>query len=372
MRFVLSLLVAAGAASAAWYYWRRRHALTGLHAVGWNGFGQLGSGDVDPRSRAALVPLAAGSLECIGAGGLHYAGFSATVVDGALWTWGANAQGQLGLGDAMPRLRPTLAPLAHRVVAVACGTQHLVVLLEHGSAALSAGDNSFAQLGRTGSAASLLAPVTAVEGPFRAVACGDAHTLLLRVCGTVAAVGSNSFGQCNSGALESIIAVACGHSHALALDADGIVWAWGSDEYGQRGVRGKSAAPHRVPGMAKAVSAIAAGARHSLALLRDGSALFGWGCNEHAQLLECEGDDAVVVASPHMLQLEGPVCGVFAGGFHTGAVLGSGAVVVRGCNAEGQLGVDASTITVGRWTRVVGITAPRAVAAADTHTLFSM
>ena len=77
-------------------------------AWGANNYGQLGQGDLTPRS----TPVALSSLRSASArdpviaisAGLHHA--AAVTTDGTLWTWGSNDCGQLGLGDTQLRSAP--------------------------------------------------------------------------------------------------------------------------------------------------------------------------------------------------------------------------------------------------------------------------
>ncbi|MBA3807937.1 MAG: immunoglobulin domain-containing protein [Solirubrobacterales bacterium] len=84
--------------------------------------------------------------------------------------------------------------------------------------------------------------------------------------------------------LHFVSAVAAGGRHSLALVASGTVYAWGNNEDGQLGNGGTATAntPAAVPGLS-GVKAIAAGANHSLALLGNGTVM-AWGDNEGGEL----------------------------------------------------------------------------------------
>ena len=79
-----------------------------LRAWGLNSGGQLGLGDVIDRSSPTLISLAGlpgmRSFDTAIAGANHTLALDQ---QGRLWTWGANAQGQLGFGDNDNRNRPT-------------------------------------------------------------------------------------------------------------------------------------------------------------------------------------------------------------------------------------------------------------------------
>ena len=141
-------------------------------------------------------------------------------------------------------------------------------------------------------AASNLAQVTFAEstaGPVDgwvlqnkpvAISAGGQHTLALLADGTVLAWGRNTEGQLGNGitvpysstplpvpGVSNVTAIAAGAWHSLALLADGTVAAWGQylENY-------RTTPPARLSG----VVAIAAGTGHSLALLSDGT-VRAWG-----------------------------------------------------------------------------------------------
>ncbi len=95
-----------------------------------------------------------------------------------------------------------------------------------------------------------------------AVAAGAGHTVLRRSDGTVAAVGDNSFGQCNVKSWSGITHVRAGAHHTVGLREDGTVVAVGDNTHGQCDVSQWSG-----------VVAIAAGDSDTIALTADGTVL---------------------------------------------------------------------------------------------------
>jgi alpha-tubulin suppressor-like RCC1 family protein len=68
-----------------------------------------------------------------------------------------------------------------------------------------------------------------------AVACGQEHAVALLEGGAVVAWGNNDWGQTNVPAdAANVTAVACGSDHTLALRADGTIIAWGDDSAARR------------------------------------------------------------------------------------------------------------------------------------------
>src|SRR5947209_2193605 len=85
------------------------------------------------------------------------------------------------------------------------------------------------------------------------------------------------------GWLLAVTAVAAGADHTLARRADGTVWAWGFNIDGELGDGSttSSATPVQVSGLTD-VSLVAGGWQHSLAVRSDGTA-WAWGDNESGQ-----------------------------------------------------------------------------------------
>ena len=156
--------------------------------------------------------------------------------------------------------------------------------------------------------------VPADVGPALAISAGCNHAVALRADGTVAAWGSNNFGQLGVAGLGSIAAVAAGCDHTLALRSDGTVVAVGYNAFGQT----------NVPSYLSGVVQIAAGANHSGAQLADGSLVL-WGRNIDG---ECNVPAGLGVTSQLAL-----------GGAHSMALRGDGTVACWGLNNFGQCDV---------------------------------
>ena len=145
-----------------------------------------------------------------------------------------------------------------------------------------------------------------------AIAAGYQHAVALRADGTVAAWGSNTYGQASVPlGLSNVVAVAAGHYHCLALKEDGTVAAWGNNNGGQISL----------PENATNVIAIAAGTAHSLALRADGIVL-AWGDNYYNQT-------AVPASAIN-------VVAIAARGDHNLALRADGTVVPWGDSSQGM------------------------------------
>jgi alpha-tubulin suppressor-like RCC1 family protein len=189
--------------------------------------------------------------------------------------------------------------------------------------------------------------------------------------------GLNSSGQLGNGSLTQsdvpvpanglnfVTAVAAGQRHSLALLSSATVMAWGNGASGELGdgVYGSSDVPVEVEGLTQ-VTAIAAGANQSLALLSNGTVM-AWGGNESGQLGDgntAESDVPVAVKGlTHVIAIA-------AGGEHSLALLSDGTVMAWGANELGQLG-NGATNNTDVPVAVKGLTEVTAIAAGGEHSL---
>ena len=191
--------------------------------------------------------------------------------------------------------------------------------------------------------------------------------------------GQNTFRQLGDGGIETlsdlpvpvsglsgVSAVSAGGLHSLALLSDGTVVAWGDDEYGQLGdgsVGGFRDTPVAVSGLS-AVTAIAAGATHSLALLSNGTVM-AWGDNEYGELGNATTKESDLPVAVHGLS---GVKAISAGGGHSLALLSNGTVMAWGDNEYGELG-DASTKNSDVPVAVHGLSGVTAIAAGSAYSV---
>jgi len=100
---------------------------------GWGGQGQLGHGDQQLQLLPKKVEALAGQrVVAVSAGGSHSLALAA---DGAVWSWGKGASGQLGHGDEQHQLLPKKveALAGQRVVAVSAGGGHSIARTADGA-----------------------------------------------------------------------------------------------------------------------------------------------------------------------------------------------------------------------------------------------
>ena len=302
--------------------------------------------------------------------------------DGTVWSFGANASGQLGDGTTTPRTTPVQVAGLTGAIAIAAGSAHSVALKSDGTV-VAWGMNSYGQLGDGSTTQrNLPTPVPGLTG-VTAIAAGGNHTLALKSDGSVVAWGYNMSGQIGDGTsgagtnrtspvavsvlTSGVVAIAGGANHSLAAKSDGSVYGWGNNSGGQIGDGTTTArsVPTQVPDLA-GVTAVAAGGSHSLARKSDGSAV-GWGLNNFGQL----GDGTTTSPRLGPVSVTGvsSVTAVRAGQNHSYAMKSDLTVWSWGNASSGQLGDGTTTPPKSTPVQVTGLPDVTAIGAGDNHGL---
>ncbi|MDF2697273.1 MAG: Regulator of chromosome condensation [Labilithrix sp.] len=223
-----------------------------LFVWGRNNVGQLGLGGSvgDSTSRTTpeslLIVSSPRQVESIAFNQNHSL---AVIGDGAVYTWGSNASGQLGVGDTTDRNAPTATSLTNAIYG-ALGYSHSLVLRSDGSV-YAWGSNATGQLGDGTTDTTKTSPtaVTGLPSGIVKVVGGSTHSAALTKSGLVYVWGDNGYGQLGDGTtdanrhatptlvpnLTDVIDIATGANHLVALTANGSAYAWGNGTNGQLG-----------------------------------------------------------------------------------------------------------------------------------------
>lgn len=182
-------------------------------------------------------PLQVTNLAC---GQYHSA---CCTLDGELFAWGFNGDGQLGLGDTLDRATPCRVTLPHDspCVQVACGGRHTFVLGAYGEVS-SCGCNAHGQLGHGADFG---------REPLKRLV------------------------ECEALSDERVVQLACGGAHSAAVTADGNLYTWGKNANGQlgQGHVNTQDEPLRVESLGQRVGWVACGGAHTACLTRLGDAM---------------------------------------------------------------------------------------------------
>ncbi len=278
--------------------WQHVLALDGNHRVwswGDDSAGQVGTPDGSHVAPELVdVPLgdAVGFVQVAARANQSFALRS----DGAVFAWGDNRYGALGLGSVQLADHPVQVPGLARIVAVGAGERHTIALDEDGTV-WAWGGNQEGELGKARSTTLTTAP-TQISGLYgiTSIAAGGFHNAAIDIVGTLVLWGDGFHAQLGTGGIDGstsvvnaalppdVVAVSLGRFHSLALRDGGSVWSFGDASACQLGdgtVPGVWTPMHaHLPVNA---AAVAAGDYHSLALGTDGK-VYGWGDDSRGAL----------------------------------------------------------------------------------------
>jgi len=328
------------------------------------------------------------------------AGYGHTCVlldDDSLKCWGYNLNGQLGLGNTLPRgdgagemgnsLPAIDLGMDRHATGVSAGTQHTCALLDDGSIKCW-GDGAEGQLGQGNSndrgdgavemGDNLPAIDLGMDRYATALVSGAFHNCALLDDDSVKCWGNNNAGQLGLGDTADrgaamgdmgdnlpvvdlgtdryATALAAGYNHTCALLNDDSVKCWGYNTYGQLGLgtntpRGDAAGemgdslPAVDLGSGRHATALSAGSGHTCAVLDDDS-LKCWGYGEYGQLglgdINPRGSGPGQMGSyllPVNLGAGSSATLLVAGAIHTCALLDDESLKCWGYNVSGALGL---------------------------------
>lgn len=217
-----------------------------LYAWGQNAYGQLGLVSVGTYS-GIYTPTKVDDAKWA-----VVKGRSTTIVgihtDGTLWAWGKNLTGQLGVGadSEMKECATTPEKVSdERWLDCASGFYHSTAVKADGTL-WTWGNNEESALGRAVEGKTDGKPIKAFDKVL-SYSVGDMHVLVIKDDYTLWGWGYNLHGELANGTNRNIDTptqigtaqwqtVAAGFYHSVGVQIDGSVWSWGFNRYGQLGL----------------------------------------------------------------------------------------------------------------------------------------
>lgn len=308
------------------------------------------SDGVDSSSATVTHTVDLRLVKSLAAGGAHTC---ARMHWNALYCWGDNLVGQLGVGNTGGyALTPQIVSnFSNDVSSVTVGGQHTCAITLTGDLKCW-GNNAVGQLGMGTAGGNQSTPVDISIGggvSVRAVAAGQDFTCAIVQDRSVYCWGRNASGQLGLGnqidynlpqrltSISDVLSIVAGGSHTCAIEMDGSVWCWGANGSGQLGlgsIGGSSALPQKLQNLS-GVRQLSLGVAHTCAVTQDNE-LYCWGSNDNGQL----GLSGSGIPSPTLVASS--VGQVMAGANHTCYVGLLGDVRCTGNNGYGQLGNGSS------------------------------
>jgi alpha-tubulin suppressor-like RCC1 family protein len=267
---------------------------------------------------------------------------------GSLFCWGENANGQLGTGDGINHQSP--AQIAGKWRSVSVNPTHSCAIDDNG-ALWCWGDNSSGELG-DGTTSDQPDPEQ-IDVGYLEVSAGDFYTCAIRGDHALACWGTNVNGQLGDGTQTAHMTptvvgsdrwtqVVAGQYHTCGVTASGHASCWGAAFSGQLGNGGGSDQP--LPGDVLVGGGnpsdwvgITATRLHSCAW--NASAGYCWGDSSRGEL----GNDGAAIVGMPVAIAGGPWLAIATGEHHTCAVDGADGVWCMGSNAWGQLGTGSNS-----------------------------
>jgi len=333
-----------GLSQSTTYYYRVRAMNTIGDRSGWSNV---------VSATTSTIPLPSTWSAVAGGGcGYHTLALSS---NGAVWSWGYNNYGQLGLGDTTysDRTTPSLIEfdigwgVFEDIAAVSAGGYYSIALKTNGTL-WSWGANGSGQLGLGDTETSDAPTPIGTDSDWSQVAAEYGHTLGVKSNNTLWAWGYNNYGQLGLGdtginrttptqigTASDWAQVNAGNTHTLGVKTSGTLWAWGNNWASQLGdgTTDNRTTPRQV-GTDSDWAQTVAGICHALGL-KTNRTLWAWGFNGSGQL----GDGTQTQrTTPRQITTDSDWAQVSAGEYHTLGVKTSGTLWAWGNNTFGQLG----------------------------------
>ena len=305
-----------------------------LYVWGNNTYGQLGLGESAQQSSPNCVRIAnANNWKSIA---LFYRHVLALDTQGRLFSWGENSKGELGLGDTDSRLSPVQVGSDTDWAQVAVGVSHSFALKKDGRL-FAFGSNYEGRLGVGDTNDRTVPTQVGTDSDWKSVIPSGFSTLAIKEDGRLYTWGTNAgsdgsdvYSPVLIGEYSDVVKADGGTNHDfLAIRSNGQLY-----QIERR--YSNSTGPIMIPvGNDSDWAEVAVGAQHFLALKNDGR-LYGWGDNGQGQLGLGDLTDRI---DPVLIMQDPDIISIRATESVSYALRKDGTVLAWGENGYGQLGL---------------------------------
>lgn len=221
-----------------------------------------------------------------------------------VYAWGNNQWGQLGLGDRLPRVIPSLIDdlSQYQIISVNCGHDHTLVI-DDKNCLFVFGKNAHGQLGIGSRQPYFLRPSKLiVDFPIIQACGGGQHSLIMSFSGALYSMGDNSEGQLgvdiSNDSIEPVLidslsqykiaVISCGsYSSAASPSGSSVIYLWGRGLQIDSELNCSSLSSHYIQfnielEKSDRIASIVLGVNHGLLLTKNGQA-YSWGSNHQGQ-----------------------------------------------------------------------------------------
>ncbi|MDO9257916.1 MAG: T9SS type A sorting domain-containing protein [Bacteroidales bacterium] len=320
-----------------------------LWAWGDNYNGELGDGTTINRTTPTFINNS--SWQEVSAGLSHSLGLKG---DGTLWSWGRNGTGQLGDGTDIDNPIVTQVGMADNWMSMAAGANHSAAIKSDGTL-WAWGSDEYGQLGDGGTNTAKTIPTqVSSETTWKKVFASEYNTYAIKQDGTLWGFGRNNVGQVGDGTTvqknmpvqigtaTNWSEISSGRYFAVGLQTDGSLWAWGDNFYGQLGdgtYIGKTI-PTKI-GASTDWKIIACGAEHIVAQKTDAT-VYAWGNGQDGALGINNDAKFNTPKQVNILNVQSISCG----SLHSLVIKNDNKLWAWGTNVNNQFGNGTNTSTL--------------------------